>query len=258
MTISIQSAVERLIEAQAGRNPLAPLSETDGDFTLEHAYTIQDALGAELKRRGQRPIGWKLGATSPSGQAVMGVKEPTCGFLLPRQFVSGAEVSAGGFVTLGVEAEIAFRIRTKLVGPGITAAAARLAVEGAVAALELPDFIFSGKPRIVDFVASSIIAKAIVLGSSVQSIAEFDLAREEVVYEHNGHRVGTYTGAEVMGNPLNALAWLANHLATRGLAVEPGDVVMSGAITKMLRPKVGDTIRADFAHLGSVSVGVVP
>src|ERR1051326_8034162 len=150
MTISVPSAVEHLIEAQSASGPLAPLSETHGDFTLEHAYTIQDALRAELERRGLRPIGWKLGATSPSGQAVMGVKEPASGFLLPRQYVSGAEVSASRFVTLGVEAEIAFRIRTKLVGPGVTATTAGRAVEGAVAALELPDFIFSGKPRVAD------------------------------------------------------------------------------------------------------------
>ena len=257
MTISIQSAIERLIEAQSGRQPLAPLSETHGDLTLEQAYTIQDALRAELKRRGHTPIGWKLGATSPAGQAVMGVKEPASGFLLPRQYVSGAEVSASTFVTMGVEAEIAFKMRTKLTGPGVTIGTARLAVEGAVAALELPDFIFSGKPRVADFVASSVIAKAIVLGRSVKSITGFDMAREEVVYEHNGVTVGAYTGSEVMGDPLNALVWLANHLATRGLALEPGDVVMSGALTKMLRPKVGDTIQANFAHLGSVSVKVV-
>ena len=78
------------------------------------------------------------------------------------------------------------------------------------------------------------------------------------MYEHNGDIVGTYTAAEVMGDPLNALAWLANHLATRGLALEPGDVVMSGAISKLLRPKPGDTIRARFTRLGSVSVTVVP
>src|SRR5438105_879164 len=244
MTMPIHTAVDRLIEAHSGTGPLAPLSETHGDFTVEHAYTIQDAFRAELERRGQKPIGWKLGATSLAGQGVMGVKEPASGFLLPRQYVSGAEVSASEFVTLGVEAEIAFRIRRKLVGPGITATTARPAVEGAVAALEMPDFIFSGKPRVADFVASSVIAKAIVLGDPVTSISEFDVAREEVVYEHNDEVVGTYTGAEVMGDPLNALAWLANHLATRGLAVEPGDVVMSGAITKMLRPKIGDTIRA--------------
>jgi 2-keto-4-pentenoate hydratase len=258
MTISIRSAVERLIDAHSGSRPLAPLSETDGEFTLEQAYAIQDALRAELARRGHNPIGWKLGATSPSGQAVMGVKEPACGFLMSRQYDSGSDVSAREFINLGVEAEVAFKMRTRLTGPGVTADTALRAIDGAVAALELPDFIFAGKPRVSDFVASSVIAKAIVLGSSFMSLSAFDMSREQVVFEHNDETVGTYTSAEVMGDPLNALAWLANHLATRGLVLEPGDIVMSGAITKMLRPKIGDTVRANFAHLGSVGIKVVP
>src|SRR5689334_11987370 len=108
MTISTQVAVQRLIDAQSDRRPLAPLTETDGDFTLEHAYAVQNAMRAELNRRGQRPIGWKLGATSPAGQAVMGVKEPACGFLLPAQYASGADVSVRDAVSLCVEAEVAF------------------------------------------------------------------------------------------------------------------------------------------------------
>jgi 2-keto-4-pentenoate hydratase len=258
MTISTQVAVQRLIDARSSRDQLAPLTETDGDFTLEHAYAIQNALRAELNRHGERPIGWKLGATSPAGQAIMGVKEPACGFLLPAQYVSGAEVSVGDAISLCAEAEVAFRIRAKLAGPGVTAETAMHAVESAIPALELLDFIFSGKPRAGDFIASSIIPKAIVLGSPVTSFEGLDLAREGVVYEHNGNVVGTYTTAEVMGNPLNALAWLANHLATRGMALEAGDVVMSGAISKMLRPKAGDTICARFNRLGSVSINVVP
>jgi len=67
MTISIQSAVDSLIEVHAGSNPLVPLSATHGDFTRDHAYTIQDALRAELARRRRKPIAWQLGAASPSG-----------------------------------------------------------------------------------------------------------------------------------------------------------------------------------------------
>jgi 2-keto-4-pentenoate hydratase len=130
MTISIQAAVERLIDARSDRRLLTPFSESHGDFTLGHAYAIQDALRLELDRRGERPIGWKLGATSPSGQAVMGVKEPACGFLFPGQYASGAAVSVSGFASLAVEAEVAFRMRTELAGPGVTAATALLAVEG--------------------------------------------------------------------------------------------------------------------------------
>ena len=257
MTVSVQTAVQRLVDARSGRRVLAPLSETLGEFTLEHAYTIQDALRAALDQRGERTIGWKLGATSPAGQAVMGLKEPASGFLLPGQYASGAEVPVSGFADLRVEAEVAFRMRTKLVGPGVTAATALLAVESAVPALELLDFMFSGTPRATDFIANSVIGKAIVLGSPLVPIQGLDLASEEVVYEHNGEVVGTYTAAEVMGDPLNALAWLANHLASRGLALKPGDVVMSGAISKMVRPKPGDTIRARFARLGAVSIKVV-
>jgi 2-keto-4-pentenoate hydratase len=257
MTITIQTAVDRLIDARSTRRLLPPLSETDGDLTLEHAYAIQDALRAELDRRGERPIGWKLGATSPAGQAVMGLQEPACGFLLPARYASGAEVSISKSVNLGVEAEVAFKMRTKLVGPGVTAATALPAVESAMPALELPDFTFSGTPRAADYIASSIVAQAIVLGSPVERLEGLNLATESVEYGHNGEIVGTYTTAEVMGNPLNALAWLANHLGARGIALKPGDIVMSGSISKVLRPKSGDTIDAKFAHLGLVSVKIV-
>ena len=256
MTTPVQTAVEQMIDGRSNRRPLVPLSETQADLTLDRAYVIQDALRSELDRRGERPIGWKLGATSAASQTAMGLKEPICGFLFARRFASGAEVSVQGFVGLAVEAEVAFRIGTTLAGPGVTAATALLAVDGAAAALELPDLMFSGKPGVPDFIANSIIANAVVLGSFAP-LGGLDLAAEAVVIEHNGEVVGTHTASEVLGNPLNALAWLANHLATRGLALQPGDVVMSGAISKVLRPKAGDTIEARFAHLGSVSVKVV-
>lgn len=256
--IPVQIAVDRFVDAQSGSRPLPPLSETYGDFTLEQAYAIQDALRAALDRRGQRAIGWKLGATSPAGQAAMGVKEPAAGFLPPHQYSSGAEVSMSRFFDLRVEAEVAFRIGRKLAGPDVTRETAREAVHGAVAALELPDLLFTGKPRVADFVASSVVAKAIVLGDLVLPLSALDVAREEVVFEHNGEIVGTYTSAEVMGDPLKAVVWLANHLATRGLALMPGDIIMSGAISKAVRASVGDAFRARFTHLGTVSFKVVP
>src|SRR5437588_5293902 len=116
----------------SNRRLLAPLSETDGHLSIEHAYAIQDALRAQLDRQGQRSIGWKLGATSTAGQAVMGLQEPACGFLLPAQYASGAEVSVSKSANLGVEAEVAFKMRTELVGPGVTAATALLAGESAL------------------------------------------------------------------------------------------------------------------------------
>jgi 2-keto-4-pentenoate hydratase len=237
---------------------LAPLSETDPGLTVERAYAIQDALRLAVERRGERSIGWKLGATSQASQAVMGGKGPAAGFLFSDLYASGTEVSLSAFVKLAVEVEVAFRMRTQLVGPAVTPAKAASAVEGAIAAFELGDFMYSGKPGEVDFIANSRLARAIMLGSRVTPLDGLDLALEGVVYEQNGQIVGTHTAAEVMGNPLNALAWLANHLHTRGLALEPGDVIISGCISKILYPSAGDTIRARFTRLGSIDIKVVP
>jgi 2-keto-4-pentenoate hydratase len=68
MTVSVQTAVQRLVDARSSRRVLAPLSETLGEFTLEHAYAIQDALQAALDQRGERTIGWKLGLRARRGK----------------------------------------------------------------------------------------------------------------------------------------------------------------------------------------------
>jgi 2-keto-4-pentenoate hydratase len=57
-----------------------------------------------------------------------------------------------------------------------------------------------------------------------------------------------------MGNPLVSLAWIANHLGARGLGLRAGDVVMTGSVSKLLRPGAGDTVRATYTRLGSVAV----
>lgn len=256
MAISIQGAVERLLEARSKHRAVAPLSETSGDFTLAEGYAIQDALRAEFVNRGETPIGWKLAATAPVGQAIIGVTEPGCGFLSSRRHDSGVSISAGEFVDLRVEAELAFRMGRRLVGPGVTPEMALNAVEALLPAFELLDFIYTGEPRAADYYANNIHGYGAVIGSPISPVGGLDLALEGVVFEQNDEIVGTYTAAEVMGNPLNALAWLANHLGTRAAALSPGEIVISGGITKLVRPKPGDTLRARYTHLGSIGMTV--
>ena len=102
MAIPIQGAVERLMDARSKHRLVAPLSETYSDFTLTEAYAIQDALRAEFFKRGEAPIGWKLAATAPVGQAIIGVTEPGCGFLSPRLYSDGAAIPAEDFTDLRV------------------------------------------------------------------------------------------------------------------------------------------------------------
>lgn len=140
-----------------------------------------------------------------------------------------------------------------LAGPGVTPARALLAVAGAVPALELVDFRYRGKPTGADVIADGVYANAIVVGAPMTDVAHLHLALEGLVCELNGTVVATNTGAEVMGSPLNSLAWIADHFGSRGLGLRAGDLVMSGSVSQLLRPKAGDTVRAAFTRLSSVS-----
>ncbi len=248
-----EALVTELLAARAHHRAIPPPSETRA-LSAGEAYAVQDRLREALVARGERVVGWKAGFTGKVAQAAFGTNEPVCAFLLASSvFPDRADVPVARFVGLVVEAEIAFVMEHDLAGPGVTPARALLAVAGAVPALELVDFRMSGKPTATDVIADGVYANALVVGAPMTDVAHLDLALEGLVYELNGTVVATNAGAEVMGGPLNALAWIANHLGARGLGLRAGDLVMSGSISQLLRPKAGDTVRATFTRLGAVS-----
>jgi 2-keto-4-pentenoate hydratase len=246
--------VKECIAARDEPRPHRPPSETKR-LSLTEAYAVQDRLRAALVERGERVEGWKAGFTSKAGQEAWQVSEPVCAFLLASGVLSSsAAIAAARFVKPGVEAEIAFVMKHDLAGPGVTMPRAQQAVEGAVPALELIDFRHSGKAVGTDAVADGVYAKAVVLGGALTPVTGLDLALEGLVYEQSGAVVATSTAFEVMGNPLNSLAWIANHLGARGQGLRAGDIVMTGSVSKILSVKAGDSVRASFTRLGSVSV----
>jgi len=252
--LDLSSAVSPLLRSRLDREPGPPPSESRPALSLDEAYAIQRALEEALVGRGERVIGWKVGLTSAAGQQGWGLAGPVAAFMLGSGvFSSGDAVPTSRFAGLGVEIEVAFLLRADLAGPGVTPASALLAVEGAMPAFELIDVRYAGKPRGVDLVADGVYANAIVLGRPLTPVGGLDLALEGMVYEENGQIAATATAAEVLGNPLVSLAWLANEQARRGRGLSAGDIVLSGSISRIFRPKAGDSIRAAFTRLGSVS-----
>jgi 2-oxopent-4-enoate/cis-2-oxohex-4-enoate hydratase len=249
--------LQAILQARARRERCAPPSEQQ-PLSLAEAYAVQDRLRDVLVRQGEQVIGWKAGFTGKAAQELFQCPEPVSGFLLGSGvYPNRAEVPVARFVQLVVEAEIALVLKRDLAGPGIAPLTALGAVEGAVPALELVDFRYSGKPTGSDLVADGVYANAIVLGASLTDVRYLDLALEGLVYEHNGVLVATNTAAEVLGSPLNSLAWLANDLGKRGLGLKVGQVVMTGSVSALVRPKVGDSVRATYTRLGSVSARFV-
>jgi 2-keto-4-pentenoate hydratase len=250
----IDRCVEAAVRARANTERYAPPSD-ERALSMAEAYSAQDRVREALVSRGERVIGWKAGFTGRAAQEMFQCPEPVSAFLLGSGvYADRAEVPMGRFVQVVVEAEIALVLKRDLAGPGVTAPMALQAVEGATPALELVDFRYSGKPTGIDLVADGVYANAIVLGAALTEVTHLDLALEGLVYEHNGVVVATNTAAEVLGSPINSLAWIANHLGARGLGLSAGQVVMTGSVSKLVHPKAGDTVRAAYTRLGSVSV----
>ena len=146
MACDDQALIDEFLRARAEARPHRPPSEQGRRLELAEAYRLQDALREALLARGERLAGWKAAFTNRAAQEANQLGEPGCAFLLASGVLaSGAEVAAARFSGLAVEAEVALVMRRDLAGPGVTAARAATAVEGALPALELVDFRYSGK-----------------------------------------------------------------------------------------------------------------
>jgi 2-keto-4-pentenoate hydratase len=188
-------------------------------------------------------------------QELLGVEEPDYGHLFEDMRHEEAEpVDLGAYLQPRVEPEIGFILGRDLAGPGVTRVDAAEAVEWVVPALEIVDSrIADWRITLVDTIADNASSGGYVLGAARARLADLDLPAVGCVLTVDGAPVGRGAGADVMGDPLEALAWLANTLGARGRTLRAGDVVLPGALCAMVPARVGEVVRADFTGLGSVT-----
>jgi 2-keto-4-pentenoate hydratase len=221
------------------------------------AYAIQ----AEVARlSGQNVVGWKIAATSAAGQQHIRVDGPLAGCLLSaRALEAGASVSLAGNNMKVAEAEFAFRMGESL--PKRAAPYSAAEVQAAVAtlhpAIEVPDsryqdFTRAGAAQLIADVAC---ACWFAIGPATRADwRAVDLARRGVFAYRNGVLAGQGSGAQVLGDPRSALAWIANELCAYGEGLRAGDVVITGTSLTPVPVSAGDSIKADFGDFGAIEL----
>jgi 2-keto-4-pentenoate hydratase len=240
-----KSIAERLDNAQRTRTPIAPITESDGITDVKTAYAIQTHWTKMLLARGEKIAGRKIGLTSKAIQAQLGVSEPDYGTLWQSSFYQAnngsVTIPAADFLQPRIEGEIAFLIGKKLNGPNITAEQVLEATEACALGVEIvASRIADWKIKLVDTIADNASYGGFTLGPWDKKMRESDLSALAMQITHNGALAAEGVGAAALGNPALSTAWLANKLLEFGVALEPGDVVISGGITKMLPVKAGD------------------
>jgi 2-keto-4-pentenoate hydratase len=251
----ITRLADDLWQALTTRQPIEPLTEQVSDLVIDDAYAIQ---GSVMKRRidgGARMIGRKVGLTSKPMQQLLGVQEPDYGVLLDDMFVEDGDlIDLSTLLQPRVEAELAFVMDRDLAGPGATTATALAAIGGVLPAIEIVDSrIADWRIKLVDTVADNASSGLLVVGGRMRKVDEVDLRLVGVAVYRNGELIDTGAGAAALGNPARCVAWLANKLASFGDTLRAGDIVLPGAVHKMVPVTPGDVFRADFAHLGPVT-----
>ncbi|AGY76602.1 2-keto-4-pentenoate hydratase [Clostridium autoethanogenum] len=254
-----EEVAKKLLKSEANKVPIGQLTEEYSDMTIEDAYHIQLA-GINIKlSQGHKIIGKKIGLTSRGMQKLLGVNEPDYGHLLDNMLVlEGDTLDRRELIAPKVEGELAFILNETLKGPGVTIADVYRATEGIVPAFEIVDSrIKDWKIKLADTIADNGSSARLVLGSKMIPIKNLDLKLIGMMFEKNGQMVSSGVGAEVLGNPAAAVAWLANKLGTFDIALEKGEIVLAGAFTAAEKAEEGDIFTVSFNGLGSVSVKFV-
>ncbi|GIP29352.1 2-keto-4-pentenoate hydratase [Paenibacillus sp. J23TS9] len=254
-----QDIVNYLLDAEQERKEVLKLTENYPELSLNTAYDVQTLLIRRKIEAGTRSIGYKLGLTSKAKQEMMGVYEAIYGVLTRDMLALEWEpMDHKQFIHPKAEPEIAFFIGEDLQGTDITGEDVLRATQYVAAAIEVIDSRYLDfKFTLPDVVADNCSSAKFVIGSKMVPVRDVELPELGVVMTKNSQVVTTGSGAAVLGDPAVSVAWAVNKLGERGLGLRRGDVVLSGAITEAIAFKPGDTIQAQFAHLGSVTLSCV-
>ncbi len=250
---------DALWNAEQTHEYIPPLTDSHPDLSPEDAYRVQEQVLAKKLSSGRKIVGKKVGLTSAAMQKMLGIDTPDYGMIFDNMVLEdGAEVSIDSLQQPRVEPEITFMLKKTLKGPGVTIEDVLDATDYVVASLEVVGSrVADWKIKLADTIADNASHMAAVLGKQHVDVGSIDLVAEALVFEKNGEELSRGTGAAVLDNPANAVAWCANKLGEYGVALNAGEFVMPGALVGMTPVVKGDTITAKFDNVGTVSVKFV-
>ena len=252
-----RNAAVALFEAEQMGHWIEPISNTHELADVEDAYRIgMEVLDLKLAA-GRSVKGHKVGFTSKAMRSLVGATEPDYGFLYDDWFVPEAStVSRSKMNRPLVEQELAFVMGRQLSGPSVNAADVIRATDFVLPALEIVDSRYVGRGRsiLVDSISDAASCGLVVLGGNPARLEDIDIRRISGSLAINGDIMQTGTASAVMGNPINAVAWLANKLAEQGVVMQEGDVILSGSFINAVPFEAGDLLFALFDQLGEVSL----
>ena len=255
----IESIGDELYAALTERRTIEPLTNTYSDITIEDAYQVSLRLLANRTRAGERVIGKKIGVTSEAVMDMLDVRQPDFGFLTDAMRHDGEMPISELLIQPRAEGELAFVLKSDLVGPGITNAQVLAATEAVLPCFEVVDSRISDwRIKIQDTVADNASCGLFTINEQAAIAPEhIDLAGCRMVVKKNGNIISEGIGAAAMGSPVNCVAWLANTLGQFGITLNAGDIILSGSLVPLEPVTAGDVMTLSIDGIGDCAVSFV-
>jgi 2-keto-4-pentenoate hydratase len=254
------AAAGAISAARLARSRLGVLPPEVRPSDERDAYRVQDSVHRILTESGWGPVvGYKIGCTTPVMQEYLGIANPCAGAIFENGVhASGATLSFDDFLGIGVECEIAVQLCRDVhaFNEPAMAAGVATAVGFYMPAIEIVDNRYQDWGDAPTLIADDFFAAGCVLGEPVERDAVPDLAAVVGKTVINDLEVGRGTGADVMGHPHNALAWLVNSLAARGISLKEGEIVLTGSLVPPVWLKPHDRVLGNISGLGSVTLNL--
>ena len=247
--------VAAILEANRTKTQTTRPSALFPEISFEDAYAISAEVARRTQEAGAALIGYKAGLTSLAMRRSSGIDEPDYGFLYDHFVIEdGTQVSHANFCVPRVELELAFVLGAPLQGPGIGMLDVLRATDFVVPAIEIIDARVDEPRKIYGTIADNGAGAGLVLGGLPFKPEDVDLRMVPGVLYRNAQIEETGLSCGVMGHPANAIAWLANKLASLDIGLEPGQILLAGSFVRPVWAAKGDTLRADFGELGSIAI----
>jgi 2-keto-4-pentenoate hydratase len=245
-----QEIAKNIYRCFGDKTQIPLLNTTYPEIEVVDAYRIQEMVIASFLDAGRRIKGYKIGLTSKPMQEMAGTTEPDYSAMLDHMFYpETSQLARADWCSPLVEIELAFVMKERLEGPGINVAEVIRATDFVLPAIEIVDFRVQLGPGmdVRDTIADLAAVGGVVLGGNPVSLLDIDIRAIRGSLLINGEVREEGSSDAVLGNPLTAVAWLANKLAEFGVAFEPGDVILSGSFLRALPVQAGDDVVARFA-----------
>jgi 2-keto-4-pentenoate hydratase len=255
--IAARSAADKLLAEHKANTRFTRLIPPAAPATISDAYDIQERYVSLLRGEHGTAVGYKVGLTSATMQAFCRIDHPIAGVVLAKRVHrSGASVRRSDFGRLGLEFEIAVRIKSDVPvtsGP-YTAETIEPHIDGVCAGIELVD---DREADYADLDVLSLVAdnswnSGIVLSEFATSWPDLASVRGRATNDHVA--IGEGYGRDILGHPFNSVAWLATQLASRGEGLKAGQIVMTGSVMKTVFPQEAAVYRFELEQIGFVEV----